>query len=288
MASPAAALVWRGPPPDLAAYILGLVHRDERVDGQVVRLLPEVRASIQVMAADPYWLREQQPGALWRRVPEVALWAPRHAWGYGFVNRRVCAFAVALTGAGMRLLLGVPVSGPTGQVVALRDCDATLADALAPSASDTFESWADRALAPLRHTFTRQPQVHDPIQPTLDLLATAEQGAVALAAQAAGLSERQYRRVFRDLHGTTPKHYQRIVRVDRMLRELQTHPWEPDRHAAHAIAFADQPHGIREFRALTGLTPSRYAKAKRTGDATLRSVAAPGVRPPFDEDVTPP
>ncbi len=288
MAQVAAVMIWRDPPADLAGHILGFAHRNEAVDGKVVRLLPEVRGSIQVMAADPYWLRERAPGSPWRRVPQVALWAPRHAWGYGFATGRIHAFAIALTGTGMRTLVGTPVSGLAGQVLNLGDSNAGLAVALAPFAQDTYDSWTERAVAALRRTFSGSPAAHDPVHSTLNLLATAERGAVAQAADAARLSERQYRRVFRDLHGTTPKHYQRIVRVDRMLRQLQASPWEADGHVGHPIPFADQPHAIREFRALTGLTPTQYERAKRAGDATLRSVAAPGIQPPLDGIMSPP
>jgi AraC-like DNA-binding protein len=103
---------------------------------------------------------------------------------------------------------------------------------------------------------------------------------VAAAAEAAGLSERQFRRLFRARYGVAPKRYQRAVRVDRMLRQIHPRPWEADAHAERPIAFADQPHAIREFRALTGLTPGQYVRAKAQGDATLRSVYAPDVQPP--------
>ena len=38
---------------------------------------------------------------------------------------------------------------------------------------------------------------------------------------------------------------------------------------------------IREFKALTGMTPGAYVRSKRThGDATIRSVIAEGIAPP--------
>ena len=70
------------------------------------------------------------------------------------------------------------------------------------------------------------------------------------------------------------------LRVDRMIRSLHDAPWEADAWADAPIAFADQPHAIREFRALTGLTPRAYVRAKRSGDATLRSVSGDPSAPP--------
>lgn len=271
-------LAWHHPPLDLAPFVLGFVHRDERVDGGVVRVLPEVRAAIQVMAGDPYWLRSRASDAPWRRLPQIALWGPQYEWGYGFAAAHVTAFAVGLTGVGLRYLLGAGVADTVSRFMPLADTAPGLADALAPGSRD-FEAWREQALTSLRAVFTGA-AADDPIAPTLDILATAEESAVAAAAAASGLSERQYRRVFRDLHGVSPKRYQRAVRVDRMLRQLHARPWEADDHRALPIPFADQPHAIREFRAMTGLTPLQYARAKLNGDATLRSVPAPGVPKP--------
>lgn len=279
-AARAGSLTWRESPADLARFVMSFVHRDEVVDGKVVRVLPELRASIQVMADAQYWRRGPALGAAWRQLPKVSLWAPQHDWGYGFATGRIQAFGVLLTGEAMRLLLGRPVSEVANEILNLGDVNPDLAFCLHPRPAEPFDTWMERVCAGLRAAFVAAPDATDPIQPTLDILATAETSAVGRAAQAAGLSERHYRRLFRELHGVTPKRYQRGLRVDRMLRQLHHRPWEADPHPEHPISFADQPHAIREFRALTGLTPAQYARAKLSGDATLRSVAAPGVAPP--------
>lgn len=275
----AGTLIARAPPADLAAYIATFGCRDERPEAEVVRILPEVRASIQVMAEAPYWLRDRTPESAWRRLPEVSFWAPRHSWGYGFADGHVRAYGAYLTPAGFCALRCGPAAQVVDHVLPLADADAVLAAALAPQESDAFDSWLNRAIPALRLAFAGAPDV-DTLGAAPTILATAEASAVALAAEAAGISERQFRRLFRDRHGVSPKRFQRAIRVDRMLRQLHARPWEADSHADHPIAFADQPHAIREFRALTGLTPRQYALAKATGDATLRSVAAPEIAPP--------
>lgn len=275
----AEALSWREPPADLAHHVLGYVLRDERPAAEVVRSLPDVRASIQVMAAAPYWVKGRSPGATWRRLPEVTLWGPKYAWVYGFPGGHIRAFSVGLTAAGLCRVLQGPASQMVDQVLPLAEVSAPLATVLAPVPDDTFETWLARAEPALRGVFAGAPTA-DPLAAVLPILATAEESAVAAAAEAAGLSERQFRRLFRARHGVSPKLYQRAVRVDRMLRQLHPRPWEADDHAQHPIAFADQPHAIREFRALTGITPRQYLRAKAAGDRTLRSVPAPDVSPP--------
>jgi AraC-like DNA-binding protein len=97
---------------------------------------------------------------------------------------------------------------------------------------------------------------------------------------AADVGPRQLRRRFRSEHGFSPREYRRILRTDRLLRRLHPKPWEADSSEV-APDFADQPHMIREFKALTGVTPGAYVRSKRThSDATLRSVIAENVPPP--------
>ena len=267
------------PPPDLAPGLFGFVRRIDPGCGGVVRILPEIRSSIQVHAADPYWVREQAPDAEWRQAPRVSLWGPRHDWGWGYARRDVSAYAVGLTPAGLAALTGVPAPDLVNQVRPAAAVDPALA-ALEAAPDEPFHVWIARAADLLRAVFAARPVAPDPLAASLPILATGDGDAAARAAAACGLSERQHRRLFHRLHGVPPKGYQRLLRVDRMIRSLHDAPWEADAWADAPIAFADQPHAIREFRALTGLTPRAYVRAKRSGDATLRSVSGDPSAPP--------
>jgi AraC-like DNA-binding protein len=115
----------------------------------------------------------------------------------------------------------------------------------------------------------------------LHALATSGAGAIREAAALANVSERQFRRLFQERYGVPPKQYQRVLRVDRLLRQLHPAPWETDALSGIPLEFADQPHIIREFKALTGMTPSTYLRRKRDAeDRVVRSVAAEGILPP--------
>ncbi len=267
------------PPADLARWIEAFVHRDETAPPYVVRLLPEPRATIQITRAARYWLREQGPAEPWRELPQLGLWGPRYSWAHGYANGHLDTLGLGLTPEGIHALTGGTVASLIDTVVPLSTFAPALAAALQTSPCESFDAWRGRALAPLRAAFAAAPQT-TPFKPGLDILATSEGDVITQAAEAAGLSERQYRRRFREVCGVAPKAYQRALRVDRMLRQLHQRPWEADAYADIPIPFSDQPHAIREFRALTGLTPSAYIAAKRTGDATLRSVAMPNIAPP--------
>jgi len=281
-ATPEGVLVSASPPADLAEFVWAFVRRDEAVDGEVVRILPELRPSIQIMTGDPYWIKDRNADAAWRRLPRLALWAPRFSWAYGFAARRVTAFAVGLTPAGLAAIARVPASSIAGSVLDLRSVQANLAAAINPQAEERFDGWTARATAALRGAFGRASAGRD-FAPALRILGSCDGGAVARAAAAVNLSERQFRRIFEKLYGAPPKLYQRALRVDRMLRQLHPRPWEKDALGDAPNAFSDQPHAIREFRDMTGVTPTEYAAAKSAGGRTLRSISVAGVAPPNDD-----
>ncbi len=269
-------------PADLAPFLVGFVHRDDFQGGSVVRLLPEVRCSIQIMLADPLWLRAANSGACWVKVPRVSLWWPKYDWCYGFSKRHIVAYAVALTPGALKRLTGLPISAGVNSVQALSQFSAQLCEKLDPRPSESFDVWRARAIINLRAFFTASGPVEDALLQAATVLSTGDGTVVANAAKAVGYSQRQFQRVFKDLYGVSPKHYQRAIRVDRMVRQMHLNAWEKDDFDG-AITFADQPHAIREFRALTGMTPRQYALAKRSNDATLRSVPVQGIAPPEAE-----
>lgn len=279
----------RQAPSALSLWVSGFVHRDDASGGRVVHELPELRPSIQLMLGDPYWLRERKPSSQWRPAPRIGVWGPRYEWGYGFAKRCVKVFAIALTPTGVAALTGAPVRDLANQVAPLDAFNTRLAQALDPAEQETFEQWRLRVSQCLLQTFDGESnhRVGHRLDDAIHTLATNPGGAIRLAASRAGLSERQFRRLFSATFGISPKHYQQLLRVDRMLRQLHPAPWETDAFAPDAsIPFADQPHATREFRRVTGLTPSAYLRSKRnSGDRVLRSATAQGiVQPPEASD----
>lgn len=263
-------------PAALQAWLLGLVERDEPAALGVQRLLPELRPSIQVHHGARFWLRHIPRGAPWQPVPRVAFWAPRAQPWLAYASGRVQAFALLLSPCGRRALLR-EAAGSGAPVQGLATVEPELARALDHQAGEDFAHWQERVLAVLAERLR-----HAPPPDALDRSAEALASGLALAdcAAASGLSERQFRRRFAERHGLSPKAYQRHLRVDRLLRRLHERPWEADPGPLHDDGFADQAHAIREFRALTGLTPGAYQRLKRGSDLSLRSVPQPAEPPP--------
>ena len=82
---PAPILHWQNAPDDLRIFISGFVHRDDYEAGGVMRFLPEVRASIQLMLGDACWQKTASASAEWQQLPTLSLWAPKYEWCYGYV-----------------------------------------------------------------------------------------------------------------------------------------------------------------------------------------------------------
>jgi AraC-like DNA-binding protein len=104
------------------------------------------------------------------------------------------------------------------------------------------------------------------------LRATHGQSAVSELAAETNVSERQLERLFHQHVGLRPKAFARVLRMQRALDALE----QPDAQqaaAAQLAGFADEAHLVREFRALTGLSPRRLLHERRVG---FVQEAAPG------------
>ena len=87
---------------------------------------------------------------------------------------------------------------------------------------------------------------------------SADVGAVV---DETGYSHRRFIALFRGAVGLPPKLYCRVLRLQEALRLLTTRPGAPLVDVALAAGYSDQPHFNREFRELSGLSPSEYRAA---------------------------
>jgi AraC-like DNA-binding protein len=94
---------------------------------------------------------------------------------------------------------------------------------------------------------------------------------VAAIAAALGVSERTLERSFRDHLGLRPKLYARIVRMESTRAAAWRHR-AGQAHLAVLAGYADESHLLREFRALTGLTPGALLAEDRVGFVQVGSV----------------
>jgi AraC-like DNA-binding protein len=176
---------------------------------------------------------------------------------------------LAITPAGARRLFGRPAAELAAAIVPLDAVMGRRADELVERLSEA-PGWAARfgvlddvlgaALAAARDD--RDPP--DEVAFAWDRLAdSAGAAAVTEVAREAGWSRRHLSERFRSEYGLAPKVMARVFRFERARRMLQR--WEPPGLArvAAECGYADQAHLTREWRDLTGATPTGWRAAER-------------------------
>lgn len=184
---------------------------------------------------------------------------------------------VAFTGAGFGTLCRLPVVELVNQDV---DADVVwpnmrwddcFADGHAVGVLDRLESQMIRLL-------------RSGPQPNSQVLAAEQairRGATldSVAARV-GADRRRLVPVFRNVVGFGPKHYQRLVRFQRVLREMRTTSPASITQLAIAHGYADQSHLTREFREFAGMTPGRlHGQASLAHNHVIVGSDAPGSHP---------
>jgi AraC-like DNA-binding protein len=180
-----------------------------------------------------------------------------------------CGVQLSLTPLGARALLGLPAGE-------LFDVDAHLDDVLGRDALELTDrlrgarSWPAR-FAALEHVLLRH--VRADAAMTAEVaeawrLTTAGGGRLRVEeiAERVGWSARHLGERFRTELGLAPKEAARVARFDRARRMLAARVvagGPPDLAAlAFATGFADQAHLTREWRAFSGLPPTRWLAAE--------------------------
>ncbi|MFJ6759477.1 MULTISPECIES: helix-turn-helix domain-containing protein [unclassified Streptomyces] len=173
---------------------------------------------------------------------------------------------VTFSALGAYRTFGIPMRYFTEAFVDLSDLLGRTAAHLVEQLQQT-ESWADR-FALLDAVFlscgadrggTVSPEVREALR---RLWADSRPEALSSIAGEVGWSSRHLRDRFGQQVGLAPKAVARVARLQRALR-LQSLGLDGAEVAAFG-GFHDQAHCIREFKAMTGLTPSRFA-ARRGG-----------------------
>jgi AraC-like DNA-binding protein len=182
---------------------------------------------------------------------------------------RQAGVQLSLTPLGARALLGVPAG-------ALASLDCPLEDVLGAEAAEltdrlrAAEGWVGRfaameavLLRRVRPETTMSPEVAEAWR-----LTTVAGGRLPVAEVAArvGWSDRHLAARFRAETGLGPKEAARVVRFDAARRALAARVGRgrPPQLAALAAAagYADQAHLTREWRAFSGLSPTRWLAAE--------------------------
>ncbi len=179
---------------------------------------------------------------------------------------RVDLLGVRFRPGGALPFLSVPLRELTDRDVPLDtlwgNAAAVLADAVARAPRRDRVSVLERMLL----AGVRLPRPDDLIQRAVTLMRRTRGGiAVGAAAQALGVGERRLERAFDVAIGLSPKRFARVLRFLGAVREIGRRAVPPGAALALEAGYADQPHFVREFKRLAGITPAQYAAERRVG-----------------------
>jgi len=108
------------------------------------------------------------------------------------------------------------------------------------------------------------------IKPSLALIAQSQgQILIQAVAEAVHMSPRQLERLYNSQVGLSPKRFARMMRIRQTreaLRQIETRSLTD---IAHTYGFYDQPHFIREFKSVVGLTPGAYSLRQQQKKTTV-------------------
>jgi AraC-like DNA-binding protein len=171
-------------------------------------------------------------------------------------------FIIVLRPDAISRLLAVPA-------IELRDQVIDLPDLFGPSSRELHErlgesrTTADKIDAVetfFRKLISRYAVNDDPMVSAAVAFLIQHSGAVSIEqlARFTGYEQRQLERRFNHSVGLSPKVLGSIIRLHIFLKQLRLNPFANLTALGYESGFYDQSHLIREFKKITGLTPSQY------------------------------
>lgn len=92
------------------------------------------------------------------------------------------------------------------------------------------------------------------------IYATGGNISIQMLSRETGYSECYIRRIFKEIHGISPKEFERFIRFQAFLNEIERAPEESSEELALSCGYYDQSHMLKDFRTFAGTTPEKYKK----------------------------
>lgn len=104
--------------------------------------------------------------------------------------------------------------------------------------------------------------LHPAVIFALNVLQSGSHPSIASISEQIGLSARYFGHLFREQVGLTPKRFSRVQRFQTVLNHIHTAQQVHWADMALECGYFDQAHFVHDFRAFSGLTPSRYLEQR--------------------------
>lgn len=121
-------------------------------------------------------------------------------------------------------------------------------------------AWADQFFT---HLLDRQRPTADYVVTATQLIRDAIDQPLEVISRRLHISQRQLERKFKEQIGMTPKRYQRLMRLRKVVQTLEQHQTLDLTSVAYYCGYFDQAHFIKDFKRITGYTPSVYRQERQ-------------------------
>lgn len=201
---------------------------------------------------------------------------PQTRASYWMADRPAGCVRMRLAPGTTRQLLGVPAGELADRMFQLGDMPGAigeLADELMTLSADDVVPFLEDSL-PQRISETSTQQAHrDLLRGAVDAITGGTPTPVPGLAADLAVSERQLRNLFTAGIGLSPKHFERISRVRRVLAHAGDTPWA---EIASAAGYYDQSHLSMDFRTLMGVPPATFFRGDLPAPSHCHTVNAAG------------
>jgi AraC-like DNA-binding protein len=259
------------PSRDLAPFVEQLWCSETGSDGSVdaarERTLPTGCASLVFrLSEEPVRLFEGLDDRVGTSFGHAVVGGARSAAYVRDVARPAVSVGVQFRPGGAAMLLGVPGDELAERHVRLDDLWGGVAGEARERLLDAGEPQArievlQRVLLECARLERRRSdaELHPAVRTMLARIEAEPGVPIAVAVAETGLSTRRASELFRRAVGLPPKVFARVRRLQRVLGRVAARPRLGWAHIAHATGYHDQPHLVREFRAIAGFAPGSYA-----------------------------
>ena len=248
------------PSPAVGAVVRGYRERTGVSEGPgVIVPLPGRPAQfLEIYLESPY--RVSVDGGDFETAPEAVVVGPstRHSARL-WVSGPVATFHIGFQPGGFHRLFGLPMAtlidaGAPAEGLGLKPLDDLVGRVRSGRDFHARARIADDWIAH-RLAWSRPDDVVDRIGRLIRRAGGAP--SVAMLAERAGLSARQFQRRFAEQIGLTPKLYARTVRFEAVMTAREGTPDTTWTELAHRFGYFDQAHLLRDAHAFTGVSPGR-------------------------------
>lgn len=245
------------PSPQLAPYIKQYWFLKSDCIGHIQGIIPTGCISLYIHRANPLFSLSENKGS-------SKMYVTGQSTSYSSLQLTGCTDMICIDFIphGAKVFFDIPMLELKGQSIEIESLSDSLMTELCKQLADTQNNKTSIALIEAflkkRLSLTKNYNL-DRMTKSINAINNGQIDINKLA-DVSCLSYKQFKRIFAEYIGMNPKEFLRIIRFQKALYTLQINPYINCTELAFECGYYDQPHLIKEFKTLSGYTPSEYIR----------------------------